>query len=293
MLSDAKGLRWETGTGVHARIWHAEAPMGTVMFMHGYGDYLTRYVKQGNGLIPKLVSAGFSVCGFDLRGHGLSPGRRAITDVGQAVRDHLAARRALSANDLPRFLLGHSLGGLVSVCSALEEPGNLAGLILLAPVLQAPASMKKFDHGAGRFLLQAAAAIWPGWPVYTSTSLKDLTADNTLFRPTDEYTLKVARQLHEDTLFYKGSMPAILPATTMTISRKYTKRFHELTLPVLAIHGTRDKAAPHTGSVRFISEINSYDTSLELIDGAYHNLLDDLDRDRVVALITAWLKARV
>lgn len=282
---------WNTGTGLHALIWNAPAPRAVVMFMHGYGDYLQRFVHQNNELIPKLVNEGFTVCGFDLRGHGHSPGRRAQANVRQAVRDHLTVRKALSGIDLPVFLLGHSLGGLISLGSALDNPTDLAGIILLAPVLQTPPLMKKYDNGAGSFLLQVLAALKPGWPVYKSTSLKDLTADNTLFRPGDDYTLEVARALHEDPLFYKGAMPVIVPATTMAASRSITGRYHELTLPAMAIHGTRDKAAPYTGSEHFISSITSSDKTLRLIDGAYHNLLDDLDRDRVLSLITDWLIA--
>jgi acylglycerol lipase len=263
-------------------------PRAQVLLMHGYGDYAQRFAHQNNQLIPKLVGAGFTVCGFDLRGHGNSSGKRAVTDIKRAVSDHLTARKHLPEMDLPVFLLGHSLGGLISVSSALDDPEHLAGMILLAPAL-----LYRMDMALVRRLLRLASAIKPSWQIYRSSSLKDLTKDNTLFRPVDAHAMHIAGQLSQDPIFYKGGMPVLVPATTLLLTHNNWKRYHELTLPTLVIHGTSDKATMPGGSQRFIDRISSADKTLALIDGAYHNLLDDLDRDKVVSLILNWLAAHL
>lgn len=317
MLTHHDCKPWDTGTELSGYVWHATNPKALVLLMHGYGDYTQRFAHQNNQLIPKLVSAGFTVCGFDMRGHGNSPGKRAVTDIRQAVRDHLIVRKNLPKTGVPEvnvpkgnvakgnvqeagvpesgvpetglpvYLLGHSIGGLISVSSALDDPNQLAGIILLAPAL-----LYRMDVLPVRGLLQLASIINPSWQVYRSTSLKDLTKDNTLFRPLDTYALDIAGQLIQDPLFYKGGMPVLVPASTLSLAHKNWKRYHELTIPSLAIHGTSDKATMPAGSKRFIDRISSADKTLELIDGAYHNLLDDIDRDRVVSLILNWLAER-
>ena len=60
------------------------------------------------------------------RGRGeRARGRRAATDVDRSVEDHLAARRLLASQTLPVFLLGHSLGGIVSATSVVRDPRSL------------------------------------------------------------------------------------------------------------------------------------------------------------------------
>ena len=89
-------------------------------------------------LAPALREAGMSVAVTELRGHEESAGRQPsrhhdfgyadlVADLGQAV-DAVAQRQP----DAPVFLLGHSLGGHISMVYAAQHPGALAGLMLVA-----------------------------------------------------------------------------------------------------------------------------------------------------------------
>jgi pimeloyl-ACP methyl ester carboxylesterase len=73
------------------------------------------------------------VLALDLVGHGLTPegGRRA--DLGGhrgLVGDFL---RAMGGT--PAILMGNSMGGLVAALQAVEDPGSVAGLVLIDPAL--------------------------------------------------------------------------------------------------------------------------------------------------------------
>src|SRR5215217_7122006 len=76
---------WDIGTGVTGYVWHAPHPRAVLLLQHGYGEYARRFVTQYNLLIPHLLNMGVSVYDFDMWGSGHSPGRRGLTDVGQAV----------------------------------------------------------------------------------------------------------------------------------------------------------------------------------------------------------------
>jgi len=130
---------WNLDLDVAAFLWRAENPKANILLQHGLGEYTTRYVHQYSELIPKLNELGFNVYGFDLPGHGYTKGVRGLVDLNQAVDMHLKARAAIPT-DLPLFLFGHSLGGLVTVGSIMKKQDGLAGAVVSSSAMQKPSS---------------------------------------------------------------------------------------------------------------------------------------------------------
>jgi alpha-beta hydrolase superfamily lysophospholipase len=69
--------------------------------------------------------------------------------------------------------------------------------------------------------------------------------------------------------------------------------FPGITLPVLILHGTADKAAKASGSQVFFGAAGSTDKTLRLYEGHVHDLLNDVDKDIVMAGIKDWIGARL
>jgi alpha-beta hydrolase superfamily lysophospholipase len=65
------------------------------------------------------------------------------------------------------------------------------------------------------------------------------------------------------------------------------------TVPVFIIHGTDDKATRYQGSQLFYETVGSTDKTLKLYEGHYHDLLDDLGKEEVMADILSWVNERV
>jgi acylglycerol lipase len=65
------------------------------------------------------------------------------------------------------------------------------------------------------------------------------------------------------------------------------------TVPVLIIHGTADKATRPAGSQYFYDHAGSADKTLRLYDGHFHDLLNDVDKEKVMSDVQAWLDARI
>jgi 3-oxoadipate enol-lactonase len=80
------------------------------------------------GLADAVVSAGFRVTSYDLRGHGASD----RPPTGYTSADMAVDLRALStALELePALVVGHSFGGVVGLHTALLYPERVAGVIL-------------------------------------------------------------------------------------------------------------------------------------------------------------------
>jgi alpha-beta hydrolase superfamily lysophospholipase len=62
-----------------------------------------------------------------------------------------------------------------------------------------------------------------------------------------------------------------------------------IALPLLILHGTEDKAAKPSGSQFFYENAEATDKTLRLYEGHYHDLLNDLGREQVMADITRWI----
>jgi alpha-beta hydrolase superfamily lysophospholipase len=71
------------------------------------------------------------------------------------------------------------------------------------------------------------------------------------------------------------------------------QEFPLITLPVLILHGTADQATRPSGSRRFYDNAGSSDKTLKLYDGHFHDLLNDVDKEVVMADIQTWLSAHV
>ena len=64
-------------------------------------------------------------------------------------------------------------------------------------------------------------------------------------------------------------------------------------VPILIIHGTDDKATRYQGSQYFYDNAGSTDKTLKLYEGHYHDLLNDVGKENVMADIQNWLDERI
>lgn len=266
---------WDFGRGLSGYAWRAADARGAVLLTHGFAEYAERYVSRYHRLVPTLNAAGFDVYGWDMRGHGRSPGVRGVADMREAVADHRAARRALAAHTKPLFVLGHSLGGLVSAASVAADADGVAGVILSAPALQinAPAHLRAI---AGLVSVFAPAA----------RLAPPLDADG-LSRIAEEVAAYKSDPMVSDT-----RVPAKTGATAIAVAEAAWRRYPQWRTPVLALHGEKDTATDPAGSKRFIAAIAASDKTLKLYPEGRHELLNDLERGAVMETILTWLHER-
>ncbi len=267
---------WHFGAPVAGYRWRPIGePRATLLLAHGYAEYAERYVARYHGLVPALVGRGFDVHAFDYAGHGGSAGRRGAADVEAAVAQHRQARRAL-AGQKPLFLFGHSLGGLVTAASVARDGAGVAGVVLSAPLLlvEAPPLLRLI----GRVL----AKIAPGAGVQPPL---DPAGISRIDAEVEAYCA--------DPRGYHGKLPAILGASALKVAAASWPLYPAWTAPVLALHGTADTFTNPEGSERFIAAVAASDKRLELFEDGRHELLNDLERDRALALVLDWLEQRV
>ena len=119
---------------------------------------------------------------------------------------------------------------------------------------------------------------------------------------THVYTLKnedfsrdplVVDSMNNDPLIKDESEPTQTAKVMIDAASRLNEEFPLIKLPVLILHGTEDKATNPSGSQFFYDNAGSTDKTLKLYEGHYHDLLNDVDRDLVMADINEWINARV
>jgi acylglycerol lipase len=101
------------------------------------------------------------------------------------------------------------------------------------------------------------------------------------------------RILNSDPLTLNEAQPAKTVAALVRANERLRREFPRITLPVLILHGTADRATMASGSQLFFDTAGSKDKTLKLYDGHYHDLLNDVGKDAVLADIRAWIDRRI
>jgi acylglycerol lipase len=262
------------GNDIYWQTWLPEGnPRAVVVLAHGASEHSGRYAWTAE----QLAARGYGVYALDHRGHGRSSGSRALIDrVENAVADiGTVVERATHEHGRP-FLLGHSMGGCLALAYATRRQETLAGLMLSAPlaVLEAASPVE-------RVAAHVLSAVVPKLGVYAIDS-------STVSRDP-----AVVRDYDADPLNFHGRLPARTVAELANEVARFPRTIPALTLPLLVMVGTGDELVPPAASGLVYELAGSSDKTIERYDGLYHEILNEPERDQVVADLTAWLDARV
>jgi alpha-beta hydrolase superfamily lysophospholipase len=263
------------GLRLFYRTWRPDqAPRGIIAIVPGFNSHSGYYAW----VAEQLVARGLAVYAVDLRGRGKSEGERFyVQQFGDYVNDvHEFVTVARSDQPgLPIYLLGHSAGGVVSCLYAIEHQQELAGLICESFAFKIPAP----DFALAVF--KGLAHVAPHAHILRLKN-EDFSRDPA-----------IVDAMNTDPLIGNEKQPTETLASMVRADELLEKEFASMTLPVLILHGTDDKATKPSGSQQFFDTVGSIDKTLKLYDGGYHDLLNDTDRDRVISDIAGWLDRQI
>jgi acylglycerol lipase len=263
------------GIKIFVRSWLPDSkPRAVIVVCHGVNSHSGQYAWVGE----QLADSGLAVYALDLRGRGKSDGERFyVEDVADYVSDVTGViRLAKSRNPgLPLFLLGHSAGGVVSSIYTLDNQAELAGFICESFAFQVPAP------GFALAAIKGLSHIAPRLPVLKLKN-EDFSRDP-----------KAVEALNNDPLTAHEVQPAMTVAALVRADERLREEFPQITLPLLIMHGTDDKATVCHGSQFFYETAGSKDKTLKLYQGHYHDLLNDVGKEGVMADVKAWIDSRV
>lgn len=256
--------------------------LGPLLIVHGYCEHRGRYRETA----LHLAEQGYWVLTFDLRGHGQSGGTRAfIRRIDEYLADISAAlahlnriyRKGPEEPKQPRtqpFLVGHSLGGLLSLRYALDRPAELRALALSSPFLGLKAELPAWERG----LATVASMLYPSLALPNNIRSEDLTHDPAL----------VAAHAADPLIYPKATVRWF--TETQAAQQEVLRRAPQLKVPTLLMQAGEDRLVDPAASQAVFDRLPaSLDKTFLLYPGLFHEILNELERERVRADLVGWL----
>ncbi len=262
---------------IHYRSWEIEEPQAAIIVVHGLFEHSRRYEEFAS----YMAVHGFSTFVPDLRGHGASEGRRGhVASFDALLQDLDRVRRevqGLVPADLPLFLFGHSLGGLIGLRYLEEYDAPYRGAIMTAPWLGTAVPVPRWQVLAATVLNR----ILPAFPFPFRMDADLLTHD-----------AERARDYREDPKIHSTITPRMFTQTASAIELAL-RRGDRIRVPVLFILAGDDRIVDTKRSLAFARSLPSDDIEVEVLEDRFHEVLQEPDRAAVMADIRGWIQDRL
>lgn len=253
--SSFKGLK---NFNIYYQYWLPEGQIKAVLMVaHGYAEHSGRYMNLVNYFVPK----GYAVWALDHRGHGKSDGERVqVDDFHDYVIDLKTFFNIIRKTypDKKIFLVGHSMGSVISLAYTLEYQKELAGLVTSGGGLSRPDDP----------------------PMPPPDPKKPLSAAMLSRDP------KVMEAYVNDPLVYHGPVPQN-HAMRNRMTAMY-EQVPQIKLPVLIMAGAA--GADGKRSQVLFDRIGSQDKTFKPYAGLLHEIFNEPEYPQVMADMEEWLK---
>ncbi len=262
---------------LHYRTWEVADPQAAIIVVHGLFEHSRRYEEFG----AYMASHGFATYVLDLRGHGASEGRRGhVRSFDVLLQDLDRFRRevqGLVAVDLPLFLLGHSLGGLISLRYLEEYDVPFRGAVLTAPWLGTAAPVPRWQALAANVLNR----VLPAFPFPFRLDADELSHD-----------AERNADYRNDPLIHSTITPRLFTETSSAMEIAL-RRGDRVGVPVLFLLAGGDRIVDTARSLAFARSLPSDRIDIEVLEDQYHEVLQERERVATLGQIREWLQERL
>ena len=267
-----KGVR---DAQIYYQAWlPASGPKAVLIVVHGLGEHSGRYANVVNQVVP----LGYAVYGLDHLGHGRSEGTRVYVDSFSDYTKTLDTFVSMVKEwqpGKPCFMLGHSMGGLITSTYLLDHQERLDGAILSGPAVKVGDSVSKLTITLGQILST----------VVPKAGLVQLEATAVSRDPA------VVEAYLTDPLVHTGKTTARLAAELVKSMQRVTAQSAEIDLPLLLLQGGKDTLVDPSGAQMLYDTVSSPDKTLHVYPELYHEVHNEPEKAQVLSDLTAWLEA--
>src|SRR4051794_25430200 len=217
---------------------------GVVVIIPGFNSHSGYY----EWVAAQFISNGLAVYSIDLRGRGKSDGERFyVKNFQDYVNDVATFVEIVKSQEpgVPVFMLGHSAGGVVACLYTLERQSELEGLICESFAYEVPA---------------------PDFALAVLKGLSHLAPHAHVLKLHNEDFSRDPNEvefMNNDPLIAHETQPTQTIAEMVRADERLKKEFSQISLPVLILHGTKDKATKPSGSEHFYDMSGSKDKTLK------------------------------
>jgi alpha-beta hydrolase superfamily lysophospholipase len=254
----------------------------TLVLTHGLGEHSESYVQSA----ASLARMGYTIQAWDLRGHGRSAGKRGhvdhfsdyTTDLSQFLL-HLQKNGFLSG---AFALVGHSMGGLITLRylvaesreGASDDP-KPAACVLSSPLLGVALKVPVVKEVASKILNE----IWPSLTLSNEIDDADLTRDPEWLKTYDR-----------DPLRHDKISPALYQGMTDAMKVVHDN-IGAVKLPTCVLAAGQDKIVSLPETKLIFEKLGSQTKKMIVYEDSYHEIFNDLDREKVFQDLSAFLSS--
>ena len=269
-----KGVR---DANIYFQSWQPESePRAVLLIVHGLAEHSGRYINIVNHFVP----LGYAVYGMDHLGHGKSDGTRVYVkrfeDYTNMLKIYFDRIRRWQPGK-PIFLVGHSMGGLISAVFLLDHQAELTGAVLSGAAVKVSDNITPAILVVGKIL----SALMPRF------GLIGLDAKGVCRDPA------VVQAYVSDPLVFKGKTTARLAAEMRKAMQYVSAAATKITLPIMIVQGSADKCVDPAGAQMLYDLVSSADKEIRIYDGFYHEVFNEPDHDKVVRDVEIWLRSHL
>lgn len=251
-----------------------DSPKASLCIVHGFAEHSGRMIN----LAIFFALQGFEVHMVDLRSYGHSGGARAGHTLLEFQDDIQQMLKQVNPN-LPCFLWGHSMGGLLVTTVALNNPQlNFSGVVISAPLYKSSsAEVSQVKELVMTNIHDAVEEMVYNSYIAPSCLSKD-----------DLYVRSVINDKKMMPLFGPGLGNSLLQHMkwVMINSRK-------LIHPVIFYHGEADALTYLKATEEVYNKCSSSDKTLRRLKGVYHEPHHDLERKEFMIDALNWINAHI
>ncbi|MCB1168530.1 MAG: lysophospholipase [Leptospiraceae bacterium] len=260
----------DDGLRLFTQAWVPPRPKKHLVIHHGFGEHSDRY---GN-VLRILADQDMAIYAFDARGHGRSQGKKGdCSGIERYVTDlelfllHIKEKWGVRKP----YLLGHSMGGLVAAAFATTQLNQweIKALLLSAPGLRVKLTpLMQLKKSAGYVLRM----LKPDLIMEAGLDLNFLSHDR-----------GVITAYQKDPLVH-GKVSVRMALSLLNFGEVVLEKAYKVKLPVWIGHGSDDGIADPSGSMEFYEKIASTDRSMQIYEGLYHEIFNEIRPDPLLDL---------
>jgi len=276
MKKETQVINGKYSSDLFCRFWTPETePIGLIVIQHGYAEHSGRYEE----IAEIFTKQEYAVAALDLPGHGKSNGQKAYTEDFGIYVDELENFIDSSKNrfpEIPVFLLGHSMGGAVSLMLCLRNNDAVKGLVLSGAGIR----LKNFLPQIAIYKIAEFMSKYMPDKGLIKLSSKLVSRDK-----------QVVKAYEKDPLCFHRAIPFSTLREFASAGLFIEKNMRQLTTPVLILHGGDDRIIDPAGSRMLYSAVASPDKTLKIFNGLYHEIMAEPEKEMVFKTIMSWVKA--
>ncbi len=253
----------------HVPVENAKA---VVALVHGFAEHSGRYEH----VTSALNEADIAVTAIDLRGHGNSEGRRGHINRFQDYLDDLGALVDFAQNehpDLPLFIVGHSMGGLVVASYVASDPEGVSGFALSSPAIGFSVKVPGWKKGLARGM----SKIVPTLSLPTGLDSRHLSHDP-----------GVVAAYEKDAMIF--SVASSRWYTEVTDAQGHLMdRASDMDRPFLLMAAGDDRLCDVKTASAFYDRFGGADKTQTIYEGFFHEIFNEVDGDEPISELVSWI----